>query len=54
MSEWGQACNIEKNRYNKIDGFEELPNYLEGIHYLDEAKLLLYLKAYNIQDTIKG
>lgn len=35
--------------YNKIGGFEELLNCLEGIHYLDESKLLRYLKAYNIQ-----
>ncbi|MDD2503224.1 MAG: type IV toxin-antitoxin system AbiEi family antitoxin [Clostridia bacterium] len=35
--------------YNKIGGFEELLNCLEGIHYLDEEKLLLYLKVYNIQ-----
>ena len=35
--------------YNKIGGFEELLNCLEGIHYLDEAKLLRYLKVYNIQ-----
>lgn len=35
--------------YNKIGGFEELLNCLEGIHYLDEAKLLRYLKVYNTQ-----
>lgn len=35
--------------YNKIGGFEELLNCLEGIHYLDEANLLRYLKVYNIQ-----
>ena len=35
--------------YNKIGGFEELLNCLEGVHYLDEAKLLQYLKVYNTQ-----
>lgn len=35
--------------YNKIGGFEELLNCLEGIHYLDEAKLLRYLVVYNTQ-----
>ena len=35
--------------YNKIGGFEELLNCLEGVHYLDEAKLLRYLKVYNTQ-----
>lgn len=35
--------------YNKIGGFEELLNCLEGIHYLDEAKLLRYLAIYNTQ-----
>lgn len=35
--------------YNKIGGFEELLNCLEGIHYLDEAKLLRYLEVYNTQ-----
>lgn len=35
--------------YNKIGGFEELLNCLEGAHYLDEAKLLGYLKVYNTQ-----
>lgn len=35
--------------YNKIGGFEELLKCLEGIHYLDEAKLLRYLKVYNTQ-----
>ncbi|MHB1395115.1 MAG: type IV toxin-antitoxin system AbiEi family antitoxin domain-containing protein [Clostridia bacterium] len=35
--------------YNKIGGFEELLNCLEGIDYLDEAKLLRYLEVYNTQ-----
>lgn len=35
--------------YNKIGGFEELLNCLEGVHYLDEAKLLRYLGVYNTQ-----
>lgn len=35
--------------YNKISGFEELLNCLEGIQYLDEAKLLRYLAIYNTQ-----
>jgi len=35
--------------FNKIGGFEELLNCLEGIHYLDEAKLKRYLDIYNIQ-----
>ncbi len=35
--------------FNKIGGFEELLNCLDGIHYLDEAKLLRYLEVYNIQ-----
>lgn len=33
--------------FNKIGGFEELTGCLENIHYLDEAKLLKYLEAYN-------
>jgi predicted transcriptional regulator of viral defense system len=35
--------------FNKIGGFEELLNCLEGIHYLDENKLRLYLNIYDIQ-----
>lgn len=35
--------------HNKIGGFEELLNCLEGIHYLDEGKLLKYLEIYNTQ-----
>ncbi len=35
--------------FNKVGGFEELLNCLEGIHYLDEAKLKRYLDIYNIQ-----
>lgn len=35
--------------YNKIGGFEELLNCLEGIYYLDEAELLRYLEVYNTQ-----
>lgn len=35
--------------YNKIGGFEELLNCLEGIHYLDETMLLKYLSIYNTQ-----
>lgn len=35
--------------YNKTGGFKELLNCLEGIHYLDESKLLLYLSVYNTQ-----
>ncbi|MDD2484305.1 MAG: helix-turn-helix domain-containing protein [Eubacteriales bacterium] len=35
--------------YNKIGGFEEILNCLEGSHYLDEAKLLRYLALYNTQ-----
>lgn len=37
------------NDYNKIAGFEELLNCLEGIHYLDESKLLEYLAINNTQ-----
>lgn len=33
--------------FNKIGGFEELLNCLEGIHYLDENKLKRYLNIYN-------
>lgn len=35
--------------FNKIAGFEELINCLDGIHYLDESKLKTYLDIYNIQ-----
>jgi len=35
--------------YNKIGGFEELLNCLEGIRYLNENKLLRYLEVYNTQ-----
>lgn len=35
--------------FNKIGGFEELLNCLEGIHYLDEKKLKRYLDIYNTQ-----
>ncbi len=34
---------------NKISGFEELLNCLEGIQYLDEMKLKRYLDLYNTQ-----
>jgi len=34
---------------NKIGGFEELLNCLEGVHYLDEKKLKRYLDIYDIQ-----
>jgi len=34
---------------NKIGGFEELINCLEGVHYLDETKLKGYLDIYNTQ-----
>ena len=34
---------------NKIGGFEELLNCLDGIHYLDENKLVRYLDIYNTQ-----
>jgi predicted transcriptional regulator of viral defense system len=34
---------------NKITGYEELFNALEAAHYLNEEKILVYLKAYNIQ-----
>ena len=35
--------------FNKIGGFEELINCLEGVHYLEETKLKRYLDIYNIQ-----
>ena len=35
--------------FNKIGGFEELINCLEGVHYLDETKLKGYLDIYNTQ-----
>lgn len=35
--------------FNKIGGFEEVLNCLEGIHYLDEEKLKRYLDIYNTQ-----
>jgi predicted transcriptional regulator of viral defense system len=35
--------------FNKIGGFEELLNCLEGIQYLDEKKLKRYLDIYNTQ-----
>lgn len=35
--------------FNKIGGFEELLNCLEGIHYLNEKKLKLYLDIYDTQ-----
>ncbi len=35
--------------FNKIGGFEELLNCLEGVHYLDETKLRRYLDIYNTQ-----
>jgi len=35
--------------FNKIGGFEELLNCLEGIHFLDETKLLRYLSVYDTQ-----
>jgi len=35
--------------FNKIGGFEELLNCLEGVHYLDETKLKRYLDIYNTQ-----
>lgn len=35
--------------FNKIGGFEELLNCLEGIHYLDVTKLKQYLDIYNTQ-----
>ncbi len=34
---------------NKIGGLEELINCLEGVHYLDEKKLIRYLDIYNTQ-----
>ena len=35
--------------FNKIGGFEELINCLEGVHYLDEKILKRYLDIYNTQ-----
>jgi len=35
--------------FNKIGGFEELLNCLNGIHYLEEKKLLNYLSIYDTQ-----
>lgn len=35
--------------FEKIGGFEELLNCLEGVHYLDENKLKTYLGGYDIQ-----
>ena len=35
--------------FNKIGGFEELLNCLEGVHYLDETKLKRHLDIYNTQ-----
>jgi len=35
--------------FNKIGGFEELLNCLEGIHHLDEKKLKRYLDIYDTQ-----
>ncbi len=35
--------------FNKIGGFEELLNCLEGIHYLDEKKMKRYLDMYDTQ-----
>ena len=35
--------------FNKIGGFEEFLNCLEGIHYLDVTKLKQYLDIYNTQ-----
>lgn len=35
--------------FNKIGGFEEVLNCLEGIHYLDEKKLKRYLDMYDTQ-----
>ncbi|HWT76154.1 MAG TPA: type IV toxin-antitoxin system AbiEi family antitoxin [Mobilitalea sp.] len=35
--------------FNKIGGFEELINCLEGVQYLDEKKLKRYLDIYNTQ-----
>lgn len=35
--------------FNKIGGFEELLNCLDGIHYLDEKKLKRYLDIYDTQ-----
>ncbi|MFA5513896.1 MAG: type IV toxin-antitoxin system AbiEi family antitoxin [Sphaerochaetaceae bacterium] len=35
--------------FEKIGGFEELINGLEGIHFLDETKLKIYLDCYDLQ-----
>ena len=35
--------------FNKIGGYEEFLNCLEGIHYLDEKSLKQYLDIYNTQ-----
>ncbi|MFH5835192.1 type IV toxin-antitoxin system AbiEi family antitoxin [Proteiniclasticum sp. C24MP] len=35
--------------FNKIGGFEELLNCLQGIHYLNEKRLKRYLDIYNTQ-----
>lgn len=35
--------------FDKIGGFEELLNCLEGIHYLNEDKLKKYLLSYDLQ-----
>ncbi len=35
--------------FNKIGGLEELLSCIEGIHYLDEEKLLRYLAIFNTQ-----
>ena len=35
--------------FNKIGGFEELLNCLEGVNYLDDNKLKRYLDIYNTQ-----
>lgn len=35
--------------FNKIGGFEELLDCLEGVHYLDEKKLKHYLSIYDTQ-----
>lgn len=50
-----RLTNIERTiidsiyQINKITGYEELCNALEAAHQLDEEKLLIYLKTYNIQ-----
>lgn len=35
--------------FEKIGGFEELLNCLEGVYYLDETKLKAYLEGYDMQ-----